>query len=196
MIHQLRTRWLRRWSLLAPLAAVILVGLGVTVGAAWTGTTNTGSRAGSNASHEALGYTKASARPTGAQTAGSVASNASSVVDMRQAKGELCQPPVAPGPGHPKRLVYELFNVNVGRNTQYLLGWQIVPWHGVGTYNFATSGNLLAIEPATGGRPLGYGQGTVQFKDDAQAGTVAAVVPLKSGGALRVSGPWTCSSGG
>jgi hypothetical protein len=113
---------------------------------------------------------------------------------MSQATGVVCGPPAAPGPGHPDPLLSQLFNVRDGaRSSSYLLGWQIVPFHGAGrSYRLGAGGNLLALEPPTGGRPVGFGKGTVTFGRNSEAGAVNAVVTLTAGGTISIGGSWTC----
>jgi hypothetical protein len=98
--------------------------------------------------------------------------------------------PVHPGRGHPDTLVSQIFNVRDNQRNPYLVGWQIVPYQGARTYSFGTGGNLLALEPPTGGKPLGFGIGTVTFSGNADAGTVHALVKLRAGGTLNVTGNW------
>lgn len=95
----------------------------------------------------------------------------------------------ASGPARPQRVLAQIFNVSDGDHTAYLLGWQILPYRGAGTYDFASGGNLLALRPPTSGRPLGYGKGTVTFVGNSHAGTVNAVVALKSAANLSVEAP-------
>lgn len=177
-----RASW--RWAG-AAVAVVVLLGVGVIAGATLFGTG--GDRPLSEGPYQATHPTG----PTG--SGGSARRHAAGVVDMTGAKGVVCRPPVAPGPGHRDRLVSELFNVRDGQRT-YLLGWQVVPYRGPGTYTLADSGNMLALEPATGGAPLGFGKGTLTFFGTADSGTVHAVVSLHSGGSLRIQGPWICVS--
>jgi hypothetical protein len=120
----------------------------------------------------------------------------SSAIDMTTATGIDCGPAVTPGPAHPDSLLSEIFSVRSAGVT-YTLGWQIVPYRGPDrSYQFGTGGNLLALEPVTGGRPLGYGKGTVTFRAGPAAGTIDAVITLKAGGSLIVAGSWTCVAGG
>jgi hypothetical protein len=143
--------------------------IGVIVGALWRG----------------------AAHPTGsAQPTSSAVPAATYAINMTEATGVTCGPPVAPGPAHPDRVLAQVFNVEDNDHTAYLLGWQIVPYHGTGTYTFHSSGNLLALEPPTGGRPLGFGAGTVTFADDGASGTVQALVTLNAGGTLSIKGRW------
>jgi hypothetical protein len=90
----------------------------------------------------------------------------------------------------------QLFNVRDNKNAAYLLGWQVVPYRGAGTYVFGTAGNILAVEPPTGGRPLGFGKGTVTFKAGSGSGTVRATITLTAGGAVEVKGAWACKTAG
>jgi hypothetical protein len=114
-------------------------------------------------------------------------------IDMSKAIGVVCGPPAAPGPGHPDPLLSQLFNVQDPTRSSYLLGWQIVPFHGAGrSYRFGTGGNLLALEPPTGGDPVGFGKGTVTFGHNADSGAVNAVVTLTAGGKIAIGGTWTC----
>lgn len=116
-------------------------------------------------------------------------------IDMTAATGVSCGAPVAPGPAHPDTLLSQIFNVSAARAT-YTLGWQIVPFRGADrSYRFATGGNILALEPAIGGRPVGFGTGTVTFGTNPDAGTIDAVITLKSGGSLTVTGRWRCLNG-
>jgi len=87
----------------------------------------------------------------------------------------------------------QLFDVVDSRHARFLLGWEIVPYHGLGTYRLGTAGNLLALEPATGGRPLGYGTGSLTFSASPKNGTVHATVRLTAGGTESVGGSWVCA---
>jgi hypothetical protein len=153
-------------------AGLLLLGAGLAVGATWLGKAGRASPARAT-------------RPG----AGNVP-----VIEMNQATAVACRPPVAPGPGHPDPLLSQEFNVADDAHSPYLLGWQILPYRGAGTYKLATAGNLLALEPATGGRPVGYGSGTVTISQNPASGSVHALVALKSGGKLGVEGFWTCSA--
>jgi hypothetical protein len=113
-------------------------------------------------------------------------------IEMATATGLACGSPVAPGNGHPDPLLSQLFDVHA-LGGSYTLGWQIIPYAGSGrSYTFGKKGNLLALEPATGGLPVGFGQGTVTFRANPDDGTINAVITLKAGGSLTVGGPWTC----
>ena len=113
-------------------------------------------------------------------------------IDMTNAVGVDCGPPVAPGLGHPDPLLAQDFTVAAAHGS-YTLGWEIVPYRGAKrSYSLGTSGNLLALEPATGGRPVGYGKGIVTFGATSASGTVTAVVTLNAGGSLTVGGSWSC----
>jgi hypothetical protein len=166
-----RTRWLAVSAVVV--GAIALVGVGVTLGV----TLHSGT--GSPPPHH-----------------GTSPQRAVPAIDMSSATSIQCLGPVAPGPAHPRPLVVQLFNVKDSKHTTYQLGWQVVPYKGAGTYTFASSGNLLALEPPTGGHVLGYGKGTVTFIGSASSGTVHAKVKLKSGGTLAVSGSWLCSNAG
>jgi hypothetical protein len=116
-------------------------------------------------------------------------------INMRAATGLSCTAPVAPGPAHPDVVLSQLFTVHAGK-VPYTLGWTIVPFKTtVRTYRFGAVGAILALEPATGGRPVGYGKGTVTFDRQPDAGTVNAVITLKAGASLSVRGSWTCALG-
>jgi hypothetical protein len=125
---------------------------------------------------------------------GSGAAVGAMVIDMTKATGESCRGPVSPGRGHPDRLLSQVFSVRDGRQNAYLLGWQIVPYRGARTYSLGTAGNLLALEPPTGGAPLGFGSGTVTISGKTDTGTVHARVRLTAGGTLSVTGSWVCST--
>jgi hypothetical protein len=115
-------------------------------------------------------------------------------IDMRTAVSVDCGTPVAPGPEHPDALLAQIFNVHTTRGA-YTLGWQIIPFHGASrTYRFATAGNILALEPLTGGKPVGYGKGSITFGPTTESGTISAVITLKHAGTLDVGGPWRCSA--
>ncbi len=117
-------------------------------------------------------------------------------IDMSQATGFACGAPVAPGPGHPDTLLSQVFHAHNASGTAYVVGWQIVPFRGTGrSYRFGAPGNLLALQPSTGGPPLGYGTGTVTFGSSSFAGTVDAVVKLKTGTSLTLHGSWRCVVG-
>jgi hypothetical protein len=156
-------------------SALLLVAIGVFAGVMVSG------NAGSAGSLNVVGPLNAGG-PAGAR-----------LIDMTKATGSSCRPPVHPGRGHPDTLVSQIFNVRDNQRIAYLLGWQIVPYQGARTYSFGTGGNLLALEPATGGRPLGFGIGTVTFSGNGDAGTVHALVKLRAGGTLSVTGNWVCS---
>jgi hypothetical protein len=158
--------------------ALLLVGLGVFVGVLVRGNSGSPGTVNVLAPLNANG----SAVPAGAR-----------LIDMSKATGSSCRAPVHPGRGHPDTLVSQLFNVRDNQRTAYLLGWQIVPYQGAHTYDFGTAGNLLALEPPTGGRPLGFGSGTVTFSGNGDAGTVHALVRLRAGGSLSIKGNWVCS---
>lgn len=157
-------------------SALLLVGIGVFVGVVVAG-------------NGAPGTVNVLAPPN---ANGSVPAGAR-LIDMSKAIGSSCRAPVHPGRGHPDTLVSQLFNVRDNRRTAYLLGWQIVPYQGAHTYDFGTGGNLLALEPPTGGKPLGFGSGTVTFSGSGDAGTVHALVKLRAGGSLSIKGSWVCS---
>jgi hypothetical protein len=115
-------------------------------------------------------------------------------IDMSAAIGLSCAAPVTPGVAHPDTLLSQLFTVHANR-TAYTLGWTIVPFRGAGrSYKFGSGGNLLALEPSTGGRPVGYGSGTVTFRRNPDSGTIDATIALKDGQSLSVGGSWTCLS--
>lgn len=188
-----RAQWARPAGVAA--AAAVLVGAGALVGTTWLANGRPAVTAGSATSAPAAptattgsGH-RPEAQPAGAKAAGN---GAAGVIEMAKATGVVCRGPVTPGPGHPDRLLSQLFNVSDGSHA-YLLGWQIVPYRGIGTYRLATAGNLLALEPATGGSPLGFGKGTVTFFAGARSGSVDAVVTMKSGPPVKVRGPWQCS---
>jgi hypothetical protein len=116
-------------------------------------------------------------------------------IDMSQATGFACGAPVAPGAGHPESLLSQVFDAHDAGGTAYVVGWQIVPFRGVRrSYRFGSPGNLLALQPATGGTPLGYGTGTVTYGASTVAGTIDAVVKLKTGKSLTLRGSWRCVS--
>lgn len=116
-------------------------------------------------------------------------------INMSMATGLSCTLPVPPGPAHPDVVLSQLFSVRAGK-VPYTLGWTIVPFKtAVRTYRFGTAGAILALEPATGGRPVGYGKGTVTFNRQPDAGTIDAVITLKAGAPLTVRGSWTCAVG-
>jgi hypothetical protein len=113
-------------------------------------------------------------------------------INMAAATGLVCSSPVPPGPAHPDVVLSQLFDVHAGK-VAYTLGWTIVPFRGADrTYRFGTPSALLALEPATGGRPVGYGKGTVTFRQKPDAGTINAVITLKAGAPLTVRGSWNC----
>jgi hypothetical protein len=64
------------------------------------------------------------------------------------------------------------------------------------TYVFGTGGDLIALQPATGGRPLGYGTGTVTFAAGADRGTISAVIKLQGARTVSIAGSWHCASSG
>jgi hypothetical protein len=117
-------------------------------------------------------------------------------INMDRGTGVSCSPPVPPGPGHPARLLSQVFSVVSSQGIHYTLGWQLVPFLGPRRgYRLGRSGNLLALEPATGGLPLGYGMGTITLGTTFDQGTIDATVELKHGGAIPVSGTWHCRTG-
>lgn len=131
--------------------------------------------------------------PSAARTAGANKPTPGAVVNLTQATARACAPPVPPGPGHPDPVLSQLFSVRSGSNAAYLLGWQIVPYRGAGTYTLGKDGNLLALQPPAGGQTLGFGTGTITVAGTPQTGSVSAVIKLSAGGTLRVTGNWTCS---
>lgn len=125
-----------------------------------------------------------------------VAHSVGPVIDMSGAVGVDCGPPAAPGLGHPDPLLAQDFTVHDSAGHAYTLGWEIVPYRGTArSYRFGASGNLLALEPVTGGRPVGYGSGTVTFGATSTVGKIKAVITLNAGGSLTVGGSWTCTTG-
>ena len=118
---------------------------------------------------------------------------AATTIAMGRATALDCGQPVAPGTAHPEPILSELFSVGAGAKT-YTLGWQIIPFRGAArTYTFGQGGNLLALEPETGGRPLGYGTGTLTFGATTEKGTIEATVALRAGGSVAVRGSWDCT---
>ena len=114
-------------------------------------------------------------------------------IDMAKATGVGCKPPIAPGKGHPQVVVARVFNAQDSKSVAYMVGWQVVPYDGPNrTYKLDPTDNLLALQPATGGAPLGYGAGTVTFANSADSGTIDATVALKMGGTVAVTGAWHC----
>jgi hypothetical protein len=158
--------------------ALLLVAIGVFAGVMVSGNAGPAGTPNAGGSLNASG----SAGPAGAR-----------LIDTSKATGSSCRPPVHPGRGHPDTLVSQIFNVRDNQRNPYLLGWQILPYQGARTYSFGTGGNLLALEPPTGGRPLGFGIGTVTFSGNGDAGTVHALVKLRAGGTLNVTGNWVCA---
>jgi hypothetical protein len=150
-----------------------------------------------------LGACSSSAKSAGARTSTTPPTSglqtpvAAPAIEMSRATSAGCNPPSSPGSGHPDPLVARVFNVTDSTGAPYLLGWQIVPYRGPSrSYTFGTGGNLLALQPATGGRPLGYGTGTVTFTESADAGTIKATITLKGNHTVSVSGSWHCVSSG
>ena len=172
-----------------------LVGAGIVVGAHLHGATNpTGGRGVVRHPQQTVrSRTAATEEPGSAPTTVGQAAPGLSI-DMSQATGETCKPPAAPGPGHPDVVLAQVFRARAATGTSYLLGWQIVPYRGLGTYTLGKAGNLMALEPPAGGRPLGFGKGTVTFIGSYDAGTVDARVALSGGRTLRVGGTWACSA--
>lgn len=167
-----RRRWLR-WS--AVLAAVLAIG---GAGGAVLARPRGAPRA-THASH---------ALPKGAGAA------KVHVIDMHRAVPKLCRGPVAPGNGHPQVVLSQMFNVTDDVAAPYLLGWQLVPYHGAGAYRLGTGGNLMALEPPSSGAPLGFATGTLIVGANGTSGVVDASVKLATGAVVRVSGPWSCGS--
>jgi hypothetical protein len=164
----------RRVALLG--GAVVVVAVGIVVGNVLRGSSD-----GSGSPH----------------TTGAVTPTATYTINMTAATGVTCGPPEAPGPAHPDPLLAQVFNVSDNTHTAYLIGWQIVPYHGAGTYTFPSTGDLVALQPPAGGRPLGYGSGTVTFADNGGAsGTVQIRVKLTGGKTVGVSGRWSCTTAG
>lgn len=184
------------WRSLAVLAGALgLVGAGVGLGVSLRGGARPAAAGGKGAGpakmpRPAGGPVQALDRSHGGRNHGGSAD----AIDMNLASGVECRPPAAPGPAHPDRVLAQLFNVRDSHHSAYLLGWQIVPYRGPGTYRFATAGDLLALEPPAGGQPLGFGKGTVTFFGGSDSGTVHAVVALKSGATLKVDGTWICAT--
>jgi hypothetical protein len=118
----------------------------------------------------------------------------SRTIDMSRAVTVNCPAPIAPGPGHPGVVLSQLFRV-ADDHTPYLLGWEIVPYRASqARYHLGAAGSVLALEPAAGGKPLGYGDGTLTFAGGVRSGTVDAVITLMGGGAIHVGGRWSCSA--
>lgn len=116
-------------------------------------------------------------------------------IDMSKATSAGCKPATGPGPAHPDPLVARVFHVSDAVDAPYLLGWQIVPYRGASrSYAFGTGGNVLALQPAAGGRPLGYATGTVTFGRDADAGSIDAVITLKDKRTVSITGSWHCAA--
>lgn len=115
------------------------------------------------------------------------------VIDMTKATGVACGPPLKPGKAHPDWVLSQIFTVHDGGGNAYLLGWQILPYQGARTYSFGAAGNVLALQPPGGGRPLGIGTGSVTFGGTGESGTVRAVVRLTAGGSISVTGSWACT---
>jgi hypothetical protein len=124
---------------------------------------------------------------------GKGASAHSPSIDLSTAKSLDCKDPSPAGAQHPDAVLARLFTVTDQTHTAYTLGWQIVPYGGPArTYQFGKAGNLLALEPAAGGRPLGYGSGTVTIAATPDTGSINASIALKAGGSLAVRGTWRC----
>jgi hypothetical protein len=135
--------------------------------------------------------TAASASTTTAPSA----ARSAPAIDMATATSSGCRPATGPGAGHPDPLVARVFNVTDAAATAYLVGWQIVPYRGPKrSYTFGTGGNVIALQPATGGKPLGYGTGTVTFAANADAGTLDVAIKLKDRQTVKISGAWHCSA--
>lgn len=117
-------------------------------------------------------------------------------IDVADATAVDCPKVAPPGAGHPSPVLSQLFSVKSTAGTGYLLGWEIVPYKSsTTTYRLGSPGAILALEPAAGGRPVGYGTGSLTFAGGTTAGSIDATITLKSGGSLAVSGQWTCPAG-
>jgi NADPH-dependent curcumin reductase CurA len=114
-------------------------------------------------------------------------------IDMHDASPEACAAPIAPGKGHADTTVSQIFHVTDSTKAQYLLGWQVVPYDGAHTYSVGASGALVALEPPTSGKPLGFGVGSLTFTGNGTAGSIDATVKLDSGATVRVTGKWSCA---
>lgn len=118
-------------------------------------------------------------------------------IDMARATVVNCPAPIAPGPGHPSVVLSHLFRVEDTSGTPYLLGWTIVPYRAErARYELGATGNVLALEPAAGGAPVGYGKGRLTFSSGTGAGSVDASITPRGGGAIRVRGDWRCAAAG
>jgi hypothetical protein len=114
-------------------------------------------------------------------------------LDVGSARTLSCPAAIPAAKGHPEAVLTRIFAARGPKHASYTLGWQLVPFRGTArTYRLGHDGNLLALQPDGGGKPLGYGTGTVTVSGDPRAGTIDAVVKLTSGHTLTVRGPWRC----
>jgi hypothetical protein len=153
------------WRLVALVAgAVVLIGGGIGIGLALAGSGGTGS-----------------------------GSSGPRTIDMTGSTALSCLPPSSGLTGHQVRS--QLFQVQDNVGDGYILGWTLSPYRPhQRTYHFTGSGSLLALEPVTGGKPLGYGTGKLTVHGSGDAGSINATVALKRGGTIPVTGDWTCPS--
>jgi hypothetical protein len=114
-------------------------------------------------------------------------------LDLSSARTLSCPTAIPAAKRHPQPVLTRVFAVHGPERANYTLGWQLVPFRGPGrTYQLGQDGNLLALQPAGGGKPLGYGTGDVAVSGDPQTGTIDAVVHLASGRRITVHGTWRC----
>jgi hypothetical protein len=130
----------------------------------------------------------------GCSTSGPQPQNVALPLNLQTGTTLSCPPPQPADEAHRDPLLQRLFTVQDTNNQTYTLGVLIDPFRGPNrSYRLGPpSGNTLAVEPATGGRPVGYGTGTLTVGDDPRSGSIDATINLKSGHAITVHGRWIC----
>lgn len=96
-------------------------------------------------------------------------------------------------PGTP-RMQYDFTGTVDG--VRYELDWQLVPWHGAGTYRFTTDERTLTTWLYLMSLPdhtvyLAPG-GTVTVAPDGRSGTMHTRLVVADGRPVDISGPWSC----
>jgi hypothetical protein len=114
-------------------------------------------------------------------------------LDLGSARTLSCPAAIPAAKRHPEAVLTRVFAVTGPKQASYTLGWQLVPFRGPDrTYQLGKDGNLLALQPVGGGKPLGYGTGAVTVSGNPNAGTIDAVVRLTTGRKIAVHGAWRC----
>jgi hypothetical protein len=96
------------------------------------------------------------------------------------------------GPGTP-RMDYDLLGTVDG--VHYELDWQVVPWHGAGSYTFGEEKTLstwLYLMRLPDHTVFLAPGGTVSASPNGRSGTLNATVVIADGRRVDLSGPWSC----